>query len=686
MEFKLESEYQPQGDQPQAIQSLVESLASGHRCQTLLGVTGSGKTYTMANVIQAAQRPALILAHNKTLAAQLYSEFKAFFPQNAVEYFVSYYDYYQPEAYIPQTDTYIEKDSSINEDIERLRIAASSALISRQDVIVIASVSCIYGLGSPEDFKEMMLPLEVGMQLERDQLLENLVTILYNRNDVDFKRGCFRVRGEVVDIYPAYMESGIRVEFWGDELERLSSLDPLTGEVGAPLEMFHLYPATQYVTPKAKIDQAIGDIRKELEQQIAFFEAENRLIEAQRIRMRTEYDIELLQEVGFCTGIENYSRYLSSRKPGERPFCLIDFFPEDFIVFVDESHVTLPQVRAMYNGDRARKQRLVDFGFRLPSALDNRPQKFEEFEAITRQTIYVSATPAPYELGVSKVVAEQVIRPTGLVDPVIELHPLQGQVEDFIARVRAAVDAGERALATTLTKRMSEDLSEFLRDAGLQVEYVHSDIDAIERVEILRRLRKGDFDVLVGVNLLREGLDLPEVALVAILDADKEGFLRSATSLIQTAGRAARHVNGRVVLYADVITKSIQETLEITQYRREKQLAYNAEHGIVPQSVKRAIDESLQTPGKKYAEPAANDRMVAEGEADETVADVIAELEAEMLEAARKLQFEKAANLRDQLEALQAGTDATGRRQQPAVKVKKKRKSVYNKKGLPRQR
>ena len=683
MKFKLDSEYRPQGDQPQAIQSLVDSLASGNRCQTLLGVTGSGKTFTMANVIEAAQRPALILAHNKTLAAQLYSEFKAFFPNNAVEYFVSYYDYYQPEAYIPQTDTYFEKDSSINEDIERLRIAASSALISRKDVIVIASVSCIYGLGSPEDFKEMMLPLEVGMQMERDQLLENLVTILYNRSDLDFKRGCFRVRGEVVDIYPAYMESAIRIEFWGDELEQMSSLDPITGEVGAPIQMFHLYPATQYVTPKAKIEKAIGEIRQELDHQIAFFEADNRLIEAQRIRMRTEYDIELLQEVGFCTGIENYSRYLSSRKPGERPFCLIDFFPEDFILFVDESHVTLPQVRAMYNGDRARKQRLVDFGFRLPSALDNRPQKFEEFEAITRQSIYVSATPASYELAVSKVVAEQIIRPTGLVDPVIEICPLQGQVEDFIARVRAAVDAGERTLATTLTKRMSEDLSEFLRDAGLKVEYLHSDIDAIERVEILRRLRKGDFDVLVGVNLLREGLDLPEVALVAILDADKEGFLRSSTSLIQTAGRAARHVNGRVVMYADVITKSIQETLETTQYRRQKQLAYNHEHGIVPQSVQRAIDESLQTPGKQYAEPAANDRMVAESASEATLSDLISELEAEMLEAAGKLQFEKAANLRDQLEALNAGADATGR-QQP--KNKKKRKSVYNKKGLPRQR
>ena len=541
MDFKIKSDYTQQGDQPEAIRQLVESIRAGNRYQTLLGVTGSGKTFSMAKVIQELQRPALIISHNKTLAAQLYSEFKAFFPDNAVEYFVSYYDYYQPEAYIPQTDTYIEKDSSINEEIERLRISASSSLISRNDVIVIASVSCIYGLGSPEDFKAMMIPLRAGLQLSRDDFLENLVTILYNRNDIVFKRGSFRVRGDVVDIYPAYMESAIRVEFWGDELESVQELDPLTGETGEALEMFNLYPATQYVTPKDKIDRAIGGIRKELDERIAYFESQNMLLEAQRIRMRTEYDIELLQEMGFCTGIENYSRYLSGRKPGERPFCLIDFFPEDSLLFVDESHVTLPQVRAMYNGDRARKERLVEFGFRLPSAMDNRPQKEEEFEQITGQTIYVSATPAQHEFDVSKVIAEQVIRPTGLVDPEMEIRPINGQVEDFIGEVRKASEAGERTLATTLTKRMSEDLSDYLREAGLNVEYLHSDIDAIERVEILRRLRKGDFDVLVGVNLLREGLDLPEVALVAILDADKEGFLRSATSLIQTAGRAARH-------------------------------------------------------------------------------------------------------------------------------------------------
>jgi excinuclease ABC subunit B len=686
--FKLSSDYSPQGDQPEAIRQLVESIRAGNRCQTLLGVTGSGKTFSMANVIQELQRPALILSHNKTLAAQLYSEFKAFFPENAVEYFVSYYDYYQPEAYIPQTDTYIEKDSSINDDIERLRISASSSLMSRKDVIVIASVSCIYGLGSPEDFKAMMLPLRVGMELSRDEFLEQLVTILYERNDIDFKRGSFRVRGDVVDIYPAYMESGIRVEFWGDELESIRELNPVTGETDQALEMFNLYPATQYVTPKDKIDAAIGSIRQELEERVAYFESKNMLIEAQRIRMRTEYDIELLQEMGFCTGIENYSRYLSGRKPGERPFCLIDFFPDDALLFVDESHVTLPQVRAMYNGDRARKERLVEYGFRLPSAMDNRPQKEEEFRQITGQTIYVSATPAPYELDVSKVIAEQVIRPTGLVDPEMEIRPIKGQVEDFIAEVRQAADAGERTLATTLTKRMSEDLSDYLREAGLSVEYLHSDIDAIERVEILRRLRKGEFDVLVGVNLLREGLDLPEVALVAILDADKEGFLRSATSLIQTAGRAARHEKGRVILYADVITKSIQATLETTGYRREKQLAYNKEHGITPVGVKRDIDDSLQAPGKRYDEHADDViGLLAESD-DREVAEVIAEMEEEMLEAAGKLEFEKAALIRDQIESLKSGKHGGGEGGGAKSKPYKKRKSkaVYNKKGLPKKR
>ena len=683
VDFKLSSDYLPQGDQPGAIGKLVDSIRAGHSYQTLLGVTGSGKTFSMANVVQELQRPALIISHNKTLAAQLYSEFKAFFPDNAVEYFVSYYDYYQPEAYIPQTDTYIEKDSSINEEIERLRISASSSLMSRRDVIVIASVSCIYGLGSPEDFKAMMIPLRPGLEVARDAFLEQLVGSLYNRNDIDFRNGVFRVRGDVVDIYPAYMESAVRIEFWGDEIESIRELDPVTGETGATLEMFNLYPATQYVTPKDKIEGAVIGIRAELNQRIAEFESQNKLIEAQRIRMRTEYDIELLQEMGFCSGIENYSRYLSGRKAGDRPFCLIDFFPEDFLLFIDESHVTLPQVRAMYNGDRARKERLVEYGFRLPSALDNRPQKFEEFEAITGPTVYVSATPAQHEHEVSQTVAEQLIRPTGLVDPAMDIRPIKGQVEDFIGEARKAADSGERALVTTLTKRMSEDLTEFLREAELQVEYLHSDIDAIERVEILRRLRTGDFDVLVGVNLLREGLDLPEVALVAVLDADKEGFLRSATSLIQTAGRAARHEKGRVLLYADIITRSIEETLKTTEYRREKQLAHNQQHGITPKSVQRGIDESLRAPGKSYDQEEDAGLVVGEGD---DVADVIAEMEEEMLEAARKLEFEKAATIRDQIETLQSGN--YGGSSGGAAKPKKKRKSktIYTAKGLPRRK
>lgn len=687
MDFKLNSDYEPQGDQPQAIDSLVGSVEAGNRYQTLIGVTGSGKTFTMANVIQQVKRPALVLSHNKTLAAQLYSEFKAFFPENAVEYFVSFYDYYQPEAYIPQTDTYIEKDSSINDEIERMRIAASSSLISRNDVIVVASVSCIYGLGSPEDFKEMMLLIRPGLEISRDTFLENLVDILYTRNDVAFKRGTFRVRGDVVDIFPAYMETAIRVEFWGDELESIYTLDPLTGETGSQLESFQLYPATQYATSKEKVSQAIPRIRAELEERVAWFESRNLLLEAQRIRMRTEYDIELLQEMGFCTGIENYSRYFAGRRPGERPFCLIDFFPEDFLLFIDESHVTLPQVKAMYNGDRARKERLVEYGFRLPSALDNRPQKYEEFESITDQVIYVSATPAEHELKVSSVVAEQVIRPTGLVDPVMEIRPIKGQVEDFIGEVQSAAELGHRTLATTLTKRMSEDLTDYLREAGLKVEYLHSDIDAIERVEILRRLRLGEFDVLVGVNLLREGLDLPEVALVAILDADKEGFLRSTTSIVQTAGRAARHDKGRVILYADEITVSITEALEVTQKRREKQLAYNTEHGITPKGVKRSIEESLQAPGKGYEQSDDSDLMVAESDATDVQA-VIAELETEMLEAAQKLEFEKAATIRDQIEMLQSGKhlDKAVNNAKGKPRQRQRRKSVYNAKGLPKRR
>jgi len=649
----LKSEYGPDGDQPKAIDKLARSLQAGNRYQTLLGVTGSGKTFTMANVVQQLQRPTLVISHNKTLAAQLYSEFKSFFPDNAVEYFVSYYDYYQPEAYVPQTDTYIEKDSSINDEIERLRIAATSSLISRRDVLVVASVSCIYGLGSPEDFREMMIPLRVGEEYGRDKLLERLVENLYERNDVCLTRGKFRVRGEVVDVFPAYMESAIRIEFWGDEIEAISGLDPLTGETGERLGHFHLYPANQYITPRRKLDVAVKAIRAEADQQVAKFEADRRLIEAQRIRMRTDYDLELLQEMGFCNGIENYSRHLSGREPGERPWCLLDFFPDDFLLIIDESHVTVPQIGAMYFGDRSRKERLVDFGFRLPSALDNRPLKPEEFWEVTAQCVFVSATPAKLELERSSVVAEQVVRPTGLLDPVMEIRPIKGQVEDLIGEVKNAVEQEERVLVTTLTKRMSEDLTSYLREADIRVEYLHSDIDAIERVEILRNLRRGDFDVLVGVNLLREGLDLPEVALVAILDADKEGFLRSETSLIQTAGRAARHEKGRVILYADVINDSLKKTLQITEDRRDKQIAYNSEHGITPRSVRRAVQASLHQP--EAAENAV-DFKAAGG--DEDVAAVLAELESEMLEAANNLEFERAAVLRDQIDALKKGEAA----------------------------
>jgi excinuclease ABC subunit B len=670
MDFKLRADYAPTGDQPQAIEALVRSLQAGNRHQTLLGVTGSGKTFTMANVMARLNRPALVISHNKTLAAQLYSEFKNFFPENAVEYFVSYYDYYQPEAYLPSTDTYIEKDSSINEEIERLRMAATSALVSRRDVIVVASVSCIYGLGSPEDFAQLRIELRRGVALGRNRLLERLVDNLYERNDYELKNGCFRVRGDVVDVMPAYSEQGLRVEFWGEDVEALSEFDPLTGAVIRPLEQFDLYPANQYVTTRGKLEGAVAGIKAELEERVASFEKNSQYLEAQRIRMRTNYDLEMLQEMGFCSGIENYSRHLTGRKPGERPFCLIDFFPKDFLLFIDESHATVPQIGGMYNGDLARKRVLVDFGFRLPSALDNRPQSFAEFEQITGQTIFASATPRPYELERSSVVAEQLIRPTGLLDPEIDLRPTKGQVENLIGEIRAAAGKGERVLVTTLTKRLSEDLTAFLREAKIRVEYLHSDIDAIERVEILRNLRLGNFDVLVGINLLREGLDLPEVALVAILDADKEGFLRSETSLIQTAGRAARHENGRVIFYADVFTNSIRKTIEVTRHRREKQLAYNQEHGITPRSVTRSAQASLHTydGAGGSVEPSA----LAEGdEAD--VAAVIAELEEEMQEAAGKLEFERAAVLRDQVNALKSGDYKRGAKPAGSASSKKRR-------------
>jgi len=650
MLFKLASDYKPTGDQPQAIEQLVSSIDAGNRYQTLLGVTGSGKTFTMANVIARCERPVLIICHNKTLAAQLFSEFKGFFPENAVEYFVSYYDYYQPEAYIPSSDTYIEKDSAINEEIERLRMSTTSSLVSRRDVIVVASVSCIYGLGSPEDFTELRISIRKGEGLGRNAFLERLVDNIYERNDYELKPGRFRVRGDVVDVMPSYMEHGLRVEFFGDTVEALSEFEPLTGEEIRKLEKFDLYPANQYVRTRGSLTPAISSIKAELERRVAWFESEGKYLEAQRIKMRTNYDIEMLQEMGFCNGIENYSLHFGNRKPGDRPFCLIDFFPRDFLLMVDESHVTVPQIGGMYNGDRSRKQTLVNFGFRLPSALDNRPQSFEEFERITGQTLYVSATPSEFEIRRSSVVAEQVIRPTGLLDPEITIRPIKGQVEDLIGEAKAAAAAGERVLVTTLTKRLSEDLTTYLRESKVRVEYLHSDIDTIERIEILRNLRLGNFDVLVGINLLREGLDLPEVALVAILDADKEGFLRSETSLIQTSGRAARHEKGRVILYADTITGSISRTLAVTQARRAKQIAYNLEHGITPRSVKRGAQASLQT----YDGSGERDEAVA-SESPEDVAAVIAELEDEMQEAAGRLEFEKAAVIRDQIDSLKSG-------------------------------
>ena len=652
MLFKLASDYQPTGDQPLAIEKLVASVNAGNKHQTLLGVTGSGKTFTMANVIARTQRPTLIVSHNKTLAAQLYSEFKSFFPDNAVEYFVSYYDYYQPEAYIASSDTFIEKDSSRNEELERLRMSTTSSLVSRRDVIVVASVSCIYGLGSPEEFSSMKISMQRGAPLGRQRFLERLVDNIYERNDYELKPGRFRVRGDTVDVMPSYLEHGLRVEFFGDDVEGLSEFDPLTGEVLRTLEQFDLYPANQYVTSRGKLEPAICAIRAELDERVAFFEKNGQYLEAQRIRMRTNYDLEMLQEMGFCNGIENYSRHMTARKPGERPFCLIDFFPKDFLVMVDESHVTLPQIGGMFNGDKARKTTLVNFGFRLPSALENRPQSFEEFQQVTGQTLYVSATPAELELKLSSVVAEQLIRPTGLIDPEIVLRPTKNQVEHLIGEIKAATAAGERVLVTTLTKRLSEDLTSYLREAKIRVEYLHSDIDAIERVEILRNLRLGNFDVLVGINLLREGLDLPEVALVAILDADKEGFLRSETSLIQTAGRAARHDKGRVIFYADKETDSIKRTMATVKYRRERQIAYNLEHGITPRSVKRTAQASLQVYDGSGVRP-DDEPMVAENADD--VAAVIAELEEEMQEAAGRLEFERAALLRDQVNALKSG-------------------------------
>ena len=647
MLFKLSSKYAPSGDQPQAIDKLCAGLESGSKYTTLVGVTGSGKTFTMANVIARSDRPALIISHNKTLAAQLYAEFKEFFPENAVEYFVSYYDYYQPEAYIPQTDTYIEKDSSINDEIEKLRISAASALVSRRDVIVIATVSCIYGLGSPDDFRKMMIPLRPGLKMKRGELVEKLADISYTRNDTAFERGLFRVRGDVLDVFPAYLDSALRVEFFGDEIDCLKKIDPLTGTSLGKLERFDLYPATGFVTPKENIAAAIPRIRAELDERVAELEKQNKLLEAQRIKMRTEQDLDLLAETGFCTGIENYSRHLAGRPAGSRPWCLLDFFPNDTILFLDESHVTYPQIRAMYNGDRARKERLIEYGFRLPSALDNRPLRPEEFDKLTGSTIFVSATPSPFELSVSDTVAEQIIRPTGLLDPEMIVRPIAGQVEDCAAEIKAAAARKQRVFVTTLTKRMSEEISEFLRESGVRIEYLHSDIDAIERVEILRRLRAGEFDALVGVNLLREGLDVPEVSLVCILDADKEGFLRSATSLIQTAGRAARHESGRVILYADNMTGSLKTAIDTCTRRRRIQQEFNLKHKITPHSVVKPIQPSLVK--------RADAKIDAKKKTKSELAKIIAKMTEDMLEAADRLEFEKAALLRDQIKMLRAG-------------------------------
>ena len=677
--FELVSEYAPAGDQPQAIAKLTEGILSGAKHQVLLGVTGSGKTFTIANVIKNVNRPTLVISHNKTLAAQLYAEFKSFFPNNAVEYFVSYFDYYQPEAYIPRTDTFIEKDSSINEEIERMRLSTMSSLFARRDVIVVASVSCIYGTGSKEDYEQMVIPVFVGQAVSREQFLSRLVELQYNRNDITFERGQFRVRGDTIELCPAGREDALRVEFFGDEIERITQFEPLTGEKLATPASTMIFPAKQFVTTSDKMKRAILSIREELGTRIMEFERDGKLLEAQRIKMRTEYDLEMMEEMGFCSGIENYSRHIAKREPGSRPATVIDFFPDDYLLVLDESHVSVSQIGGMSEGDRSRKSVLVDHGFRLPSALDNRPLNFLEFQAMQPQTIYVSATPAPREMAWARAsagaaaadpasythtsqrigalpgVAELVIRPTGLIDPKVTIKPLKGQIDDLINECRNRADLKERVLVTTLTKRTAEELTDYLRDIGISVQYLHSDIDAIQRVEILRSLRKGEFSVLVGINLLREGLDLPEVSLVAILDADKEGFLRSETSLIQTAGRAARHLNGEVILYADVMTQSIQKFLAVTEYRRKRQIAYNTEHNITPRSVKRAVEESLSTAAHQADSKAV--AVLRDAGVDFDVAETIRELEDEMLAAANNLEFEKAALLRDQIKELKRTID-----------------------------
>lgn len=648
--FVLHSKYKPTGDQPQAIDELVDGINRGFAEQTLLGVTGSGKTFTMANVIERVNRPTLVLAHNKTLAAQLCSEFREFFPENAVEYFVSYYDYYQPEAYIPTTDTYIEKDSAINDEIDKLRHSATSALSERRDVIIVASVSCIYTLGDPIDYRSMVISLRTGMEKSRDELIEKLVSIQYERNDIDFSRNKFRVRGDVVEIFPVYSnENAIRVEFFGDEIERISEINALTGQVKSVLSHAAIYPASHYVISPEKMEQSISRIYSEMLDRVKFFEENGKLLEAQRIRQRTEYDIEMLRETGFCKGIENYSRVMSGRPEGSAPFTLLNYFPDDFLLFVDESHVTLPQVRAMYGGDRARKDSLIEFGFRLPSAYDNRPLTFDEFYARTGQKVFVSATPGEFEKEKSARIAEQVIRPTGLLDPEISVRPTDGQIDDLVSEINIRTEKGERVLVTTLTKRMAEDLTDYLENLGIKVRYMHHDIDTIERMEIIRGLRLGEFDVLVGINLLREGLDIPEVSLVAILDADKEGFLRSETSLIQTIGRAARNAQGTVIMYADSVTPSMERAITETERRRRKQMKYNEEHGITPKTIVKDVHEIIEISSKND-----DDKPIAKMSKKEREA-MIVRLTAEMKSAAKILEFEHAAYLRDRIEKLRRG-------------------------------
>ncbi len=648
-EFKLKAPYEPTGDQPQAIAELVKGFKEGNQCQTLLGVTGSGKTFTMANVIQQLQKPTLVIAHNKTLAAQLYGEFKEMFPENAVEYFVSYYDYYQPEAYVPSTDTYIAKDSAINEEIDRLRLSATAALSERKDVIIVSSVSCIYGIGSPKDYQNMMISLRPGMEKDRDEVLRSLIDMQYDRNDMDFHRGTFRVRGDVVEIIPAYeSDVAIRVEFFGDEIDRITEVDVLTGEIRRELNHIALYPASHYVVPMERILEASKAIEKEMEEQVAYFKSEDKLLEAQRISERTNFDLEMMKETGFCSGIENYSRHLAGLKPGEPPYTLMDYFGDDYLIMIDESHITVPQVRGMYFGDQSRKSTLVDYGFRLPSAKDNRPLNFEEFEERIDQVLFVSATPGQYEKDHELLRAEQIIRPTGLLDPYVEVRPVEGQIDDLVGEVNKEVEKHNKILVTTLTKRMAEELTDYMKDLGIRVKYLHSDIDTLERSEIIRDMRLDVFDVLVGINLLREGLDIPEISLVAILDADKEGFLRSETSLIQTIGRAARNAEGHVIMYADVITDSMRRAIDETLRRRELQEAYNKEHGITPKTIKKAVRDLISI-SKEVAKTQKKLEKDMESMSREELEELIGKIQKQMKAAAADLNFEMAAELRDQM-------------------------------------